>query len=149
MSAIRSWSWQSEIPWNTEIVLLCGSDLPAIRAAVKDRVGIEPQKLDERFNACHEFYHNGAHSMHFIMLFFEWDNTPNHIAVLVHEVLHLVFGMFKHNNYLIPKNTSTENDEELFNDYAQTWVQVMLHALTSPDEEPQKSVMQNRFLAQK
>jgi len=131
---IHCWEWDYPMEKRVRVILLSGAGPCRIRAILEARFECTyTRPMKHTAGRVEMFEHNGD-TVYVIMLLSDWANSNKDIAVLAHEVNHLVFSHFKARGYHIPHVDCDGNDEELFNNQTEWWLCTMLEALNAPDK---------------
>lgn len=137
--------WDSNFPWKTEVCVIQGDSPRRIRDIIESAYDIDYYQIPQKASAWHHRFEVGDGNVELIVLPFVWVNSSMQVALLVHEIAHMVFSIFKSNDYVLPIDKEN-NDEEFFNDMLQYWTQVILDFLNSEDKESMIYLFNNEKL---
>jgi len=132
---IHCWAWDYPMEKRCRVFLLSGDGPRRMRDIIESKFNVTYTRSMVNVAGRVEAFGKGADTVYVVMLISEWRNTNQQLAVLAHEVNHLVFSHFKDRGYHIPLAGHDGNDEELFNNQSEWWMYTMLEALNAPAEE--------------
>lgn len=133
---IHCWDWSYPMEKNFSVMLICGDGRRRIRDIIEATFSISYHGISKNVGGRLETFQKADGTTCYVVIICEkWMNRNAGIAVLSHEVNHLVFTHFKEKGYHIPHVDHSGNDEELFNTQAEYWMFTMLEALNAPAEE--------------
>lgn len=130
---IYVWQWDMPYEKEREVMLICGDGPCRIRSILESTFQITYKK-DLNCAGRLEIFQKKNKICYVVILLCDWQNTNSQIAVLSHEVNHLIFSHFKDRGYHIPLVDNHTNDEELFNGQQEYWLFTMLSQLNEKDK---------------
>lgn len=136
---IYAWDWNYPMEKMRRVLLICGDGPRRIRDILESLFGIDYTRSFKHIAGRLEtFQKPDGETCYVVILCEDWTNSNKGLAVLSHEINHLVFTHFKEKGYHIPLVDNSSNDEELFNTQAEYWMFTMLEALNAPADEKAK-----------
>lgn len=137
---VHCWEWDYPMEKNRKVLLLCGDGDRRIRDILESQFQCTYLRCAKFTAGRLEQFRKDEDTCYVVIVYSDWVNSNKQLAVLAHEVNHLVFTHFKDRGYHIPVTSDDGNDEELFNGQAEYWLYTMLEALNAPAEEKAKHI---------